>query len=35
MHDYEIISIALANDISTIFILNKKDFIEVTEIEII
>ena len=35
IHDYEIISISLSHNIKTIATFNKKDFIEVKEIEIL
>lgn len=34
IHDFEIISIALANDISTIATFNRKDFDSITEIKL-
>ena len=35
IHDFEIISISLSNNINTIATVNKKDFIEVSEIELV
>ncbi|MBK7107402.1 MAG: PIN domain-containing protein [Ignavibacteriae bacterium] len=35
IHDFEIISISLSNNIKTIATVNKKDFIDVSEIELV